>query len=275
MKTKNIFLLTLALISSTFIIRAQSAEDSLKIRKTIQAKYSTNRFSEMPRDSAFKDDHLVKYEMYDDNEKIIEYGQYDGKGNIYRVFKIQKDESKKQIKKTICDVKGNLKQYYIISIDDNGNEIELKNYNSKDKLFYIQKNEYDKNGNVISKIGGVPKSDKVSTTEFEYNSNNEMIQKIHYDSYGSNETQTYIYDSNGNEVISELFKANGDYTKFISTYDKQNNILTQHWYDKDGKQKQWNNWEYHYDKQGHWITKKSYTNGELGLVWERKIEYQK
>lgn len=273
MKTKNILLLTLTLICSTSIIRAQSTEDSSKIKKTIQARYSAKRFSEMPRDSAFKDDHLVKYEVYDDNEKIVEYGQYDGKGNIYRVTKIQKDENEKQIKKTICDSKGNLKQYYIITIDDNGNEIELKNYNNKNELFYLQKNKYDVNGNVISKIGGAPESVKVSTTEFEYNSNNKIIQKIHYDYYGSNNTQTYIYDSNGNEVISELFKSNGDYTKFISTYDQQNNILTQYWYDKDGNQKQWNNWEYQYDKQGNWITKKSFFNGELDLVYERKIEY--
>ncbi|AEH02552.1 hypothetical protein [Lacinutrix sp. 5H-3-7-4] len=273
MKTKNIFLLTLALFCSTSIICAQSVEKSLKIKKIIQASYSVKKTPETPRNSAFKGELLERYEVYDDNEKIIEYGIYDRRGNIYRVTKTQKDESGKQLKKTTCDSEGNLKQYYIYTLDDNGNEIELKNYNSKNKLFYLQKNKYDINGNVISKIGGIPESNKVSTTVLEYNSNNEMTQKIIYESYGSNTTQTYIYDSNGNEVISELFKSNGDYTKFISTYDERNNILTQYLYDKDEIQMQWYNWEYKYDKQGNWITKKEYSNGELSLVWERKIEY--
>ncbi|WP_055437542.1 hypothetical protein [Lacinutrix algicola] len=274
MKTKNILLLTLALICSTSIIRAQSAEESPKIKKTIQASYSAKRTAEMPRDSVFTNDHLERYDVYDDNEKIIEYGQYDGEGNIYEITKIKKDESGNPIKGTIFDSKGNLKKYYATTIDNNGNVTEFKNYNTDNELVYLQKNEYDTNGNVTSRIGGNPKSNKVFKTELEYNSKNEMIKKIKYNSDGTvKDTRNYKYDANGNEVESELFKSNGDYTKFISTYDERNNILTQYWYDKDGTQKHWNNWEYNYDKQGNWITKKRYSKGELGFVWERKIEY--
>jgi hypothetical protein len=274
MKTKNILLLTLALICSTSIIRAQSTEQSLKINKTIQASYSAKRTAEMPRDFVFTNDHLEKYNIYDVNEKIIEYGQYDGEGNIYEVTKIQRDQNGNPIKGTIFGSKGNLKKYYTTTIDENGNVTEYKNFNIDNELVYLQKNEYDINGNVTSRIGGNPKSDKVFKTELEYNSKNEMIKKIEYNSDGTvKDSRTYKYDSNGNEVESELFKSNGDYTKFISTYDERNNILTQYWYDKDGTQKHWNNWEYNYDKQGNWITKKRYSNGELGFVWERKIEY--
>ena len=230
----------------------------------------------MPRDSTFTNDHLERYDMYDVNEKIIEYGQYDGEGNIYEVTKIQKDQSGNPIKGTIYDSKGNLKKYYTTIIDKNGNVAEFKNYNIENELVYLQKNEYDTNGNVTSRTGGNPKSDKVFKTELEYNSNNEVIKKIKYNSDKTvKDTRTYAYDVNGNEIESELFKSNGDYTKFISEYDKLNNLTIQNWYDKEGKQKHQTSFEYTYDNQENWITKKRFSNGELGFVWERKIEYYK
>jgi hypothetical protein len=274
MKTKNILLLTLALICSTSIIRAQSTEQSAKIKKTIQASYSAKRTAEMPRDSVFKNDHLEKYDINDVNEKIIEYGQYDGEGNIYEVTKIQRDQNGNPIKGTIYGSKGNLKKYYTTIIDENGNVTEHKNFNIENELVYLQKNEYDINGNVTSRIGGNPKSDKVFKTELEYNSKNEMIKKIKYNSDGTvKDTRIYKYDLNGNEIESELFKSNGDYTKFISEYDNLNNLTVQNWFDKEGIQKHQTSFEYTYDFQENWITKKRFSNGELGFVWERKIEY--
>lgn len=126
--------MTLILICSTAIIRAQSAEESPKIKKTIQASYSAKRTPEMPRDSVFTNDHLERYDVYDDNEKIIEYGQYDGEGNIYEITKIQKDESGNPIKGTIFDSKGDLKKYYTTTIDNSGNVTEFKNYNTENEL---------------------------------------------------------------------------------------------------------------------------------------------
>jgi hypothetical protein len=276
MKTKNIFLFTLVLIYSTSAIIAQSTEQRIKIKKTIQASYSAKGTTEMPRDSAFTSIHLERYHVYDDNETIIEYGQYDGEGNIYEVTKIQKDQNGKPLKGTIYDSKGNLKKYYTTVIDKNGNVTEFKNYNSENELVYLQKSEFDTNGNVTSRTGNNPKSDKVYKTELEYNSKNEIVKKIKYNSDGTiKDTRTYKYDINGNEIESELFRSNGDYTKFISKYDDFNNLTVQNWYDKEGNQNHQTSFKYTYDNHENWITKKRFSNSELGFIWERKIEYYK
>ncbi len=258
------------------MIIAQNNEKSSKIKKTIQASYSAKRIAEMPRDSAFIGKYLERYDIYGNDEKIIEYGQYDGEGNIYEITKIQKDENGKPLKGMIFDSKDNLKKYYTTVINSNGNVTEFKNYNSKKELVYLQKNKYDANGNVISRIGKNPKSDKVYKTEMIYNSKNELIKKTKYNSDGSiKDTRTYKYNDSGNEIESELFKSNGNYTKFVSEYDNLNNLTIQNWYDKEGNQKHQTSFEYIYDSQGNWITKKRFSNGELGYVWERKIEYLK
>ena len=258
------------------MIFAQSTKKNKKIKKIIQASYSAKRTAEMPRDSALTDDHLERYDIYNDNEEVIEYGKYDGEGNIYEVTKIQKDQDGNPLKGIIYDSKGNSKKYYTTEIDKNGNVSEFKNYNLENELVYLQKNEYDANGNVTSRTSGNPKLDKIFKTELEYNSDNKVIKKIKYNSDGTvKDTRTYKYDVNGNEIESELFKSNGDYTKFISEYDNLNNLTIQNWYDKEGKQKHQTSFEYTYDIQGNWITKKRFSNGELGFVWERKIEYQK
>ncbi len=273
MKIKSVILSTLTLVFSISLI-AQDKKKEFKIKKTIQASYSAKRTAVMPRDSAFTNQHLERYDVYGNDERIIEYGQYDGEGNIYEITKIEKNQSGKPLKGIIFDSKGNLKKYYTTVIDVNGNVTEFNNYNSKDELIYIQRNEYDINGNVILRIGRSPNSDKVYKTKLVYNSNNEVIKKIKYNPDGTiKDTRTYKYDNNGNEIESELLRSNGNYTKFISEYDKQNNLTVQNWYDKKGKQKHQTSFKYTYDKQGNWITKKRFSNGELGFVWERKIEY--
>lgn len=73
--------------------------------------------------------------------------------------------------------------------------------------------------------------------------------------------------------MSELVRSNGDYTKFISEYDNFNNLIIQNWYDKEGKLKHQTSFEYIYDNKGNWITKKRFSNGKLGFIWERQIEY--
>ena len=59
----------------------------------------------------------------------------------------------------------------------------------------------------------------------------------------------------------------------FSEYDENNNMTVQNWYDKDGKHKHQTSFTYVYDENNNWITKKRYSNGELGFIWERKIEY--
>ncbi|PQJ17063.1 hypothetical protein [Nonlabens tegetincola] len=272
---KKKLLLILLLVYSSSIIHAQNEEKSLQIKKTIQASYSTKRTAEMPRDSAFTNDFLERYDIYGDDEKIIEYGQYDGKGTIYEISKIQKNENGKPVKGLTFDSKGNLKKYYTTMIDSTGNVTEFNSYNSKDELVYIQLNEYDADGNVTKRISKNPNSDKVYKTELIYNSDNEVIKQINYNSDGTvKDTRTYKYDHNGNEIESELERANGDYTKFVSEYDNMNNLLVQNWYDREGIKKHQTSFIYVYDNQGNWITKKRFSNGELSYVWERKIEYK-
>ena len=225
MRTKNILLFIL--ICSTSAIIAQSKQQKFKIKKTIQAQYSAKRTPEISSGTIFTSKHLERYDVYDDNEKIIEYGQYDGQGNIYEITKIQKDQNGNPLKGTINDSKGNLKKRYTTVIDKNGNVTEFKNYNAGNELIYLQKSEFDTNGNVTSRTGSNPKSGKVFKTGFVYNSKNEMVKKIKYNSDGEiQDTRTYKYDNDGNEIEAELFKSNGNYTKFISKYDDFNNLIS-------------------------------------------------
>lgn len=249
--------------------------DNTNTFKTItEASYSSKRSGELTREKALKQK-INKKEIYNPQGDLVEYWQFETDGTIYEKTKLTKNKQGKLIKRITYDKGGNLKRYTKTEFDNDGNIIEYETYNSDDELISLQKNEYDTKGNRIAMTNTSVKSNRIFKTTNEYNSKNQKIKETDFKPDGTiKDTRTYKYDTKGNESESLLTRPNGDYTKFISTYDEQNNILTQYWYDKDGKQKHWNNWEYNYDKNDNWITKKRFSKGELGYVWERQIEYK-
>lgn len=248
-------------------------QESSNFKTIYEASYSAKRSGEMAREDVLKEK-AERMEIYDDGGNLIEYWKYETDGTIYEKTKLEKNKNGKFLRSQTFDNRGKLKKYLESELDAKGNIQFYKTFNLEKELTSVQENQYDKNKNIILISSTTISSNKTFKTASKYNSKNQLIEEIDYNSDGMiRDTRTFKYDDKGNEIESDLTRPNGDYTKFISTYDKRNNISTQHWYDKEGNQKHWNNWEYNYDEKGNWITKKRFSNGELGYVWERKIEY--
>lgn len=167
-----------------------------------------------------------------------------------------------------------MKRYTTTEFDKKGNIAFYRTYNLKEELTTIQENQYDANRNIISMSNTNVASNRTFKTISKYNSKSQLIEETDFKPDGSvKDIRTYKYDEKGNETESDLTRPDGDYTKFISEYDGNKNMKIQNWYDVNGNQKHQTSFTYEYDNNGNWITKKRYSNGELGYVWERKIEY--
>ncbi|PHR92747.1 MAG: hypothetical protein COA80_14070, partial [Leeuwenhoekiella sp.] len=109
---------------------------------------------------------------------------------------------------------------------------------------------------------------------YKYNIDNKKIEQFRYKPDGSlKDRRTYSYDKGGNQHIEIMFKPDGSYTKFVSEYDEMGNLTIQNWYNEQDEKTHQTSFEYVYDDNGNWISKRRGTNGELSMVWERQIEY--
>lgn len=260
-----------------------------EIKSIYLASYEVRRNGEMTRENAFEQE-LDKAEFYNENGFLIEYWLYNINGTIYEKTKLENDDKGRLLKTNTYDNSGVLKSYLETEFDNNGNIIFKRIYNSENEITFIQKNEYDSRGNNIrssftafdfneTKENQFIKrieSDSIKTykTLRKYNSKNQLIEKTEFEPDGKiDRVETFKYDEKGNEVESELKMFNGNYFKYVSNYNERNNISTQKTIGKNGSIEQQYNWEYLYDERNNWITKKSFSNGQLVSIWERKIEY--
>jgi len=167
-----------------------------------------------------------------------------------------------------------LKSYWTSSYNSNGNLIEVKTYDSQNNLTNIQLNKYDEYGNKIEMLLKKPESENGWKYVYKYNFDNKKIEQLRYKPDGSlKDKRTYSYDENGNENLQVKFNPDGSFTKFVSEYDEMDNMTVQNWFNEQDEQKHQTSFEYVYDKNGNWTSKRRSSNGELGMVWERLIEY--
>ena len=268
-----ISILTIGIIFSCSSTKKVSKNNEITFKTITQASYSSKRNGELARKEALKQN-IERKEIYDKQGVLVEYCRYEVDGTIYQKTELTKNKDGKLIKSITFDKEGDLKSYTTTEFDFNGNIIVFKTYDSNDELTSIQKNEYDSKGNQVLMTNTRIKSNKTFKTTSEYNSKNQLIKETDFRHDGTiKDVRTFVYDEKGNEIESELRRSNGDYTKFISEYDELGNLTVLNWYDEDGKQKYQNSFTYVYDKNNNWITKKRFSNGELGYVWEREIEY--
>lgn len=255
---------------------AQSNLDSLKpkIKMTKQALYKVENGHLKNRDSVLISN-VDTYMIYDKNEKIIENGQYNpDNGSLYEKTIYERNENGDAIKAMKKKSSDDIKSYWTYEYDSNNNQIEVKTYNSENKLTRIQSNEYDENGNNIEMLLKSPESESGWKYIYKYNFANKKIEQFRYKPDGSlKDRRTYNYDKKGNEFEQFKFNPDGSYTKFASEYDEMDNLTIQNWFDENGKQTHQTSFEYVYDENGNWITKKRSSNGVLSMVWERQIEY--
>ncbi len=268
---------TLISFSGTKLI-AQSPKDNSKFKKKIVkvALYKAENGKLKNRDSILTSN-IDKYIVFDKNEKIIENGRYNpSNGSLYEKTIYKREKKGNTIKAIKRNSSDEIKSYWTYKYDSNDNLIEVKTYNAKNVLTQIQSNKYDKNKNNIEMISSSPNSSGGWRYIYKYNDKKEKTEQLRYKPDGSlKDRRTYSYDKNGNEDLQIKFNPDGGFTKFISKYDKNNNLTVQDWFNEKGEKTHRTSFEYVYDKNGNWITRKRSSNGILGMIWERQIEYHK
>ena len=268
-----ISILIIGLIYSCSSTRTISEENNLSIESIYTASYSVSRDGELARKTALKE-RPDKKMVYDDKGGLIEYVKYEVDGTIYKTIKNLLNKNGDLIKREVFDNHYNIKYYILTEFDNNDSVQFYRTYSASDDLTDVQENQYDSMGNIVLILRTDITSKSIFKTTHKYNSKNQLINRTTYNSDGMvQDSRTFIYDDKGNEIESVLTRPSGDYTKFVSKYDKYNNLITQYWFDDKGTQEHLTSFSYIYDKKGNWISRKRYSGGKLGYIWERQIEY--
>ncbi|WP_428741142.1 RHS repeat domain-containing protein [Tenacibaculum sp.] len=276
---KYILLLGILIIHSGTNLIAQSASDNLKpkMKKVKEILYIAKNGELKSRENIFNSN-IFSYVImaFDKNEKEIENGRYEKDGSLFEKTIYLRNEKGNIIKAMKKNSLNEIKNYSTYEYDSDNNMIEVKTYDSQNNLTNIESNKYDSNGNNIETLLKSTENGKGWKYVDKYNLENKKIEEFTYRPDGSlSERRTYSYDKDGNENIQFMFKPNGSYKKFVSEYDKMNNLILQNWYNEKDEQTHQTSFEYVYDKNGNWITKKRSSNGVLNMVLERQIEYYK
>ncbi|WP_408023995.1 hypothetical protein [Tenacibaculum sediminilitoris] len=220
------------------------------------------------------DSNISSYMIFDKNEKVIENGQYERDGSLYEKTIYERNEdgvAQKAMKKNSSD---ELKSYWTYEYNSNDNMIAVKTYDLDNNLTNIQSNKYDENGNNVEMLLKRPGNESGWKYIYKYNFDNKKIEQFRYKPDGSlKDRRTYSYDKDGNENLQFKFNPDGSFMKFVSEYDEMNNMTIQNWFNEEDERTHQTSFEYVYDKNGNWISKRRSSNGELGMVWERQIEY--
>lgn len=272
---KYILLLGILISFSGTNLIAQSTSDSLKpkMKMVKEVIYKPENGELKSRENLF-DSNISSYMIFDKNEKVIENGQYERDGSLYEKTIYERNEDGVAQKATKKNSSDELKSYWKYEYDSNDNMIAVKTYDSENNLTNIQSNEYDESGNNIEMLLKSPGSENGWKYVYKYNFDHKKIEQFRYKPDGSlKDRRTYSYDKDGNENIEIMFKPDGSYTKFVSEYDEKGNLTIQNWYNEQDEKTHQTSFEYVYDENGNWISKRRSSNGELGMVWERKIEY--
>lgn len=272
---KYLILVGFLVLSTATKLKAQSSKDSLKPKiKMVQEVMYRVENGELKNRELLFESNLDSYTIYDKNEKPIEFGQYETDGSLYEKTIYERNEHGDAQKATKKKSSGKIISYWTYEYDSANHMIAVKTYNAENNLTHIQSNTYDENGNNIEMLSKRSESDKGWNNVYKYNFDHKKIEQFRYKPDGSlKDRRTYSYDKNGNESIQFKFDPDGSFVKFVSEYDEMNNLTIQNWFDAKGEQTHQTSFEYVYDENRNWITKKRSSNGKLSLVWERQIEY--
>ncbi|WP_188463998.1 RHS repeat domain-containing protein [Bizionia arctica] len=272
---KFILLIGMLISFSGTNLIAQSTIDSLnpKIKMEKQVLYKVENGELKNRKNLF-DSNISSYMVFDKNEKLIENAQYEQDGLLYEKTVYERKENGDALKATKKNSLDEIKSYWTYEYDSNNNMIEVKTYDSENKLTKIQSNKYDEIGNNIEMLLKNPDSKNGWKYIYNYNFDNKKIEQYRYKPDGSlKDRRTYAFDNDGNENVEIKFNSDGTYIKFVSEYDEMNNLTVQNWFNEQDEETHQTSFEYVYDENGNWITKKRSSKGVLSMVWERMIEY--
>ena len=274
---KKTLIIIILILNSGANLFSQSTKDSLKpkMKMVKEVLYKVENGKLKKRENLFNLN-LDTYTIYDKNEKVIETGQYEIDGSLYEKTLYERNENGDVLKAIKKNSLNETKSYWIYEYNSKKKMVSVKTFDSENKVTNIQSNEYDENGNNIEMSLKTSENENGWKYVYKYNSDNKKIEQFRYKPDGSlKDNRKYSYDKNGNLNIEIKIDPNGSILKFVSEYDKMNNITIQNWFNEKEEQTHQTSFEYVYDENGNWITKKRSSNGELSMVWEREIEYYK
>jgi len=264
-------LLVLIVIGSSNI--TSYAQDNAVMSSMTSSTYSPQRSGEQFREIALTQ-FIGNRSFYNEDGFLIEFQQFNGKDELDERTSYTVDEDGKVTYSITISGEGVIRSYNNPEYDADDNLIVIKTFDNTDKLIREQNNEFDDEGNITSKSITNVLANVTRLTEYEYNDDEELTREIVYDRNGViKQIRNFIYDDEGREIDSDLQLANGEFTRFITTYDDNDNMLVQQWYDIDANLIQEDTYEYIYDMNNNWTTTKRYTEGEMREVDERQISY--
>jgi len=269
-KTLTTILVLIIIASSNLTSHAQN---TAVMSSMTASTYSPQRSGEQNREIALTQ-FIGNRSYYNEDGYLIEFQQFNGKNEMFERTSYTVDEDGKVTYSVTVSNQGIIKTYTNPEYDNEDNLIVNKIYDNTNKLIREENYEYNGDGNLISKtITNVP-ANVSRLTEYEYNNEDELTREIVYDRNGDmKQIRNFVYDDEGREIDSDLQLANGEFTRFITTYDDNDNMLVQQWYDIDANLLQEDTYEYVYDINNNWTTSKRYTAGEMREVDERQIAY--
>ncbi|GGB79842.1 hypothetical protein GCM10007424_19970 [Flavobacterium suaedae] len=157
--------------------------------------------------------------------------------------------------------------------NENNQKVSYTRYDKNSEILFNTQYEY-KGDNLIleetrGKEGEVEYSRKMT-----YDDNGNMLSKISYDSYDDSETiEKFVYDGKGNKVTWDVQKNGEPFLKINYTYNENGDVTGVRTYNNIGKAIEERKYTYNYDKEGNWIKKSIYIDGELKFVEQRDITY--
>lgn len=132
--------------------------------------------------------------------------------------------------------------------DATGNKIRENNYNEDMELYFYILFVYDKDANLLEKSAwSLPETERADTV-YKYNLQGWLIEEVAYYMDEFDSSRTLFYDNYGN-VTKEIMVIRD--TEMPETYT----------------------YGYTFDKQGNWISKEDFSEGELMETEERVITY--
>lgn len=155
----------------------------------------------------------------------------------------------------------------------NNQKVSYTRYNKDSELLFNTQYEYKGDNLILEETRG--KEDKIEySKKMTYDDDGNMLSKISYDSYEDSETiEKFVYDDKGNKITWDVQKNGEPFLKINYSYNEKGDLNGLSTYNNSGKIIEERKYKYDYDKEGNWIKKNIYINGELKFVEQREITY--
>lgn len=202
----------------------------------------------------YRNEKIIEKEEYerDENGNIIKSVNYDGDGNIAKIYEYEYDKMGREIKLVCYNGDGTVNFSFESEYDGNGNEIKTVCYDGGGQTGWISEYEYDESGREICYS----------------HENNGVVTELQENEYGEDgsiirEVQTY-YDSDTGE---KTYERACEYT-----YDEKGNMIKYDFINYDEKETKSLRWEKEYDEEGRGTGFYLYDN-EKTASYQGKTEY--